>query len=136
MMDVVIRIIKMIKYLSNIVTDVVFCPIGSVTFTPIWQFRWIKSYFLASRKWKSFISINFIDQPGRNTISTKFLRNNILMEIQHSINTILSQSINKFNHLLQERLVIPIFFRLYSRPPKSSYKYITPNRTPFIPNYL
>ena len=57
-----------------------------------------------------------INQPCRYTIPTKFFSNQILMEIDQCINSVLSSHVDQFLHCVKISLIVPIFFRFNSSP--------------------
>ncbi len=93
-------------------------------------------YLFTNREREGFVAFDLVDQPNRHSVSTKLFRNQILVKIQHSIDSIFPKFVNKFDHIGKILLIIFIFSRFNPSPPASSHAYIAPNLTAFMPNSL
>jgi hypothetical protein len=59
-----------------------------------------------------------------------------LVEVEHSVDTILTKFIDKGHHFGEILFIVPVFLWFYSCPPELKLTYIAPSRTAFMPSSL
>ena len=135
-MQVMLRIVEMVKSAPHIVTHVILPPILLVTILPGRYPTLIERHLLETpREGETAIAMDLVDKPHRNPIPTVLLGYDVLVEIDQSVDALLTKAVNEVDHLVEIGGVVPVLLGLDPRPPASHQTYMAPSRTPFIPSY-